>query len=761
MPFGQAAAVGAMPPKKSNEEQRLAGKQKLEAFKRQKAEAAAAKAAGKNTGIVEISEPSNPVEVPEPVLVTESSTTGVTATDVGVVRPVTEAAPAPDPPTPAPTWTTATATPFGTEEIGTAGTTSPQQEEKNAHPSEVPPVPTGQKTEELLPHAPTPPPLDGHVFLSLPGSNPGSPSPSFANLGHISESKQDDTSQMLQSEIKSLKQSLEQALSECAAAQSDLAASRRAGADAAAARARAEGERDASIERATTAERDTKFVSEARKNESTAAASISDLRSKLDEMSAECDELRATLKVEKARVLSAETNAHELTKASTEMSQLITQIETKLESEKQKRKTLELKINQSNKERDDIAAERENIAELSKESDSTHAAKMRVADARARHAEDEQIKAEEDAAALRVELEAAREELAEALETQRNTDQSGTSENERDTIEQQNERDSEQYAFVAEIKGLSKKLEAARAAAKDAEDEKNELEKKTEKLTSEVFVLTEELKLASEEIEFLKHNQSKLEQTVADVTRRVEVAETRASNQGGEDSTKDDAIDKVDGQKTNPDDSKNIRNLEEARDEARLETSAARAELKLAIEQRDEAVRNINLKIKQHNESQDMLLVEIDSRDDALEKADVQLDEALRRATTAEEKVQEALAQAQQARVQNERLVEMLEEQAVWGEVEDAREKERRRQGAVSAPATPEKSSESSETKRTASTVPSTPNTYSNANLAQDSPSVRLAAEILQGSELGKAYHPLLASIEARLLHLSEDKLVS
>ena len=69
MPFGQAAAVGAMPPKKSNEEQRLAGKQKLEAFKRQKAEAAAAKAAGKNTGIVEISEPSNAVEVPEPVLV--------------------------------------------------------------------------------------------------------------------------------------------------------------------------------------------------------------------------------------------------------------------------------------------------------------------------------------------------------------------------------------------------------------------------------------------------------------------------------------------------------------------------------------------------------------------------------------------------------------------------------------------------------------------------------------------------------------------
>ena len=37
--------------------------------------------------------------------------------------------------------------------------------------------------------------------------------------------------------------------------------------------------------------------------------------------------------------------------------------------------------------------------------------------------------------------------------------------------------------------------------------------------------------------------------------------------------------------------------------------------------------------------------------------------------------------------------------------------------------------------------------------------SVKLAADILQGSDLGRAYHPLLASIEARLLHLQSEKL--
>ena len=40
-----------------------------------------------------------------------------------------------------------------------------------------------------------------------------------------------------------------------------------------------------------------------------------------------------------------------------------------------------------------------------------------------------------------------------------------------------------------------------------------------------------------------------------------------------------------------------------------------------------------------------------------------------------------------------------------------------------------------------------------------ESPAAKLAAEILAGSELGRAYHPLLASIEARLLRLRNEKL--
>ena len=51
-----------MPPKKSKEEQKLAGKLKLEAFKRQRAEAKAAKA---SAGDVAISDASNATESPE------------------------------------------------------------------------------------------------------------------------------------------------------------------------------------------------------------------------------------------------------------------------------------------------------------------------------------------------------------------------------------------------------------------------------------------------------------------------------------------------------------------------------------------------------------------------------------------------------------------------------------------------------------------------------------------------------------------------
>ena len=44
---------------------------------------------------------------------------------------------------------------------------------------------------------------------------------------------------------------------------------------------------------------------------------------------------------------------------------------------------------------------------------------------------------------------------------------------------------------------------------------------------------------------------------------------------------------------------------------------------------------------------------------------------------------------------------------------------------------------------------------------AREAASAKLAAEILAGSDLGRAYHPLLASIEARLLNLRSESVAS
>ena len=128
---------------------------------------------------------------------------------------------------------------------------------------------------------------------------------------------------------------------------------------------------------------------------------------------------------------------------------------------------------------------------------------------------------------------------------------------------------------------------------------------------------------------------------------------------------------------------------------------------------------------------------------------------------------------ARAERVRNERLVEMLEEQAVWGEgdldaeesresgrVEDAGSKTTAEEAATETK-TPKKKKDAA----AIASAPSTPARENNPNAPSrpipvaESPAVKLAAEILAGSELGRAYHPLLASIEARLLHLRNEKL--
>ena len=201
--------------------------------------------------------------------------------------------------------------------------------------------------------------------------------------------------------------------------------------------------------------------------------------------------------------------------------------------------------------------------------------------------------------------------------------------------------------------------------------------------------------------------------------------------------------------------------------------------------ERDAYLERLNAKIRSSNETQDLLLREMDARDGELETLDARLASALAGNAALNEKLDAALAMARAERVRVERLAEMLEEQAAWvpreareshatnaieeraNEARDRGTRDRQREherdgdpnertvaarevsrdersadGGAAAPATPARDA---------------PELAKNA--VAESPAAKLAAEILAGSELGRAYHPLLASIEARLLRLRNEKL--
>ena len=201
--------------------------------------------------------------------------------------------------------------------------------------------------------------------------------------------------------------------------------------------------------------------------------------------------------------------------------------------------------------------------------------------------------------------------------------------------------------------------------------------------------------------------------------------------------------------------------------------------------ERDAYLERLNAKIRSSNETQDLLLREMDARDGELETLDARLASALAGNAALNEKLDAALAMARAERVRVERLAEMLEEQAAWtpreareshatnaieeraNEARDRGTRDRQREherdgdpnertvaarevsrdersadGGAAAPATPAR--DAPELKK---------------NAVAESPAAKLAAEILAGSELGRAYHPLLASIEARLLRLRNEKL--
>ena len=183
--------------------------------------------------------------------------------------------------------------------------------------------------------------------------------------------------------------------------------------------------------------------------------------------------------------------------------------------------------------------------------------------------------------------------------------------------------------------------------------------------------------------------------------------------------------------------------------------------------ERDAYLERLNAKIRSSNETQDLLLRELDARDGELETLDARLAAALAGNAALNEKLDAALVMARAERVRVERLAEMLEEQAAWGSStresqttnaieerangeheheRDGERNERTAEGGAAAPATPAR--DAHELKKNTNTV-----------AVAESPAAKLAAEILAGSELGRAYHPLLASIEARLLRLRNEKL--
>ena len=197
---------------------------------------------------------------------------------------------------------------------------------------------------------------------------------------------------------------------------------------------------------------------------------------------------------------------------------------------------------------------------------------------------------------------------------------------------------------------------------------------------------------------------------------------------------------------------------------AAAEEAAATAAAALESERaaRDGVEERLRSKIRTMDAAQDRLLAEIDAATGELERLDAELDAAEERAAAAEEREREALDSVASASMKSDRLMEMLTEQETWereaAEVASAVARQRGTgEGAsASAPVTPAKGGEGKDGDDGAGarTVPASP-----AQTRVSAASAKLAADILQESDLGRAYHPLLASIEARLLHLQSEKL--
>jgi len=795
-----------MPPKKSKEEQKLAGKLKLEAFKRQRAEAKAAKA---SAGDVAISDASN---------ATESSEAKGDADAASKADARAPDAPPPrvtDPPAPvmearaASTLTAATAAPFAD-----VAPRSPPEEKIAA--------PLADVASSSVARAEPSPPLDGSVFQSLPGSSPGSPSTSFGDLGaeprtapdalrtHVGEAREahlvtslDEETENAVSRVASLERAAAEARSDAASARADLAASRRAGADAAAARARAEGERDAALRRAASAE------SAARSAESAA-------RSRLAALETEA-ETRAAASASATRAAeSAEARVVTLTTA-------MGALETELEAERGARVRLENEYLVSKNEKAASDAARDAASSSARDAETALTAKALAAENRARAAEDDQLRAEEDAAAARAELDAARRELAEVLQVSRREESVNDTKHASSPREETTRGDEtsdetrfetrfeeERFALASEIRALTRKLDAARADAAEAREAKARAEAKAETRDAARDAETAAaaaaaahtaaaLEAEKDAVREAKARARDAETAVAELraaaaaNANANVVSESAESATGRDFNLQEGVSLEESERSiertnrsNHSDSKPARETPVNGNEpsgllvgANPNPDGNGATVQTTVQtltlERDAYLERLNAKIRSSNETQDLLLRELDARDGELETLDARLAAAIAGNAALNEKLDAALAMARAERVRVERLAEMLEEQAAWGS-QTARESipagttnaiEERANGEHEHERDDERNERTERDERSAdggAAAPATPardahELKKNTVAVAESPAAKLAAEILAGSELGRAYHPLLASIEARLLRLRNEKL--
>ncbi|ACO62998.1 predicted protein [Micromonas commoda] len=354
----------------------------------------------------------------------------------------------------------------------------------------------------------------------------------------------------------------------------------------------------------------------------------------------------------------------------------------------------------------------------------------------------------------------------------------------------------ERYQLVAELQAKSRKLEEAKAEADrlrgvgdDAAARANKAEQERDLAVAKIESLASELEATRESQRRAAADAGDVAEALAGERKKLAAAETRAAEAERELASAlaalADAASPVGQHRSDAGDAgvdrrpstvqeavAAVRRDADARIAAAEEVaSTAAAALKAERLERGGAEEALRSKIRTMDAAQDRLLAEIDAATGELERLDAELDATEERARAAEEREREALGGVAAAAMKTDRLMEMLTEQEEWereaAEAAAAAAREGAANGAgvsASAPATPAKDSgvqdgDEDSTPGAARTVPATPAQGHQGAGRASTASVKLAADILQGSDLGRAYHPLLASIEARLLHLQSEKL--